>query len=63
MIQRTYAVVIQRLTPHSYKAGTEHAGFLPDQARSHQTRSAVMRSASRMEGELHPAKIVRPEAY
>ena len=30
---------------------------------NHQARSAVMSSVSRMEGELHPAKIVRPEAY
>ena len=30
---------------------------------NHQARSAVMCSASRMEGELHPAKIVRTEAY
>ena len=30
---------------------------------NHQARSAVMCSASRMKGEQHPAKIVRPEAY
>ena len=28
-----------------------------------QSRSAVMCSASRMKGELHPTKIVRPEPY
>ena len=47
------------LTSHSYKAGTEHAGRL---AINHQARSAVICSASRMTGELHPAKMFRPES-
>ncbi|CAM9676764.1 unnamed protein product, partial [Sphacelaria rigidula] len=29
-----HATVIKPLTSHPYKAGTEHAGFSPDQARS-----------------------------
>ena len=61
-----HATDIWPLTSHPYKAGTEHAGFSPDQARNqinHQARSAVMCSVSRMKGELHPAKIVRPKAY
>ena len=54
-----HAVVVRPLTSHPYKAGTEHAGFSPDQARIHQARSPVMNMASRMKAELHPTKNVR----
>ena len=46
------------------KPGRSTPGFRRTRlAINHQARSAVMCSASRMKGELHPAKIVRPEAY
>ena len=51
------------LTSRPYKAGMGHAGFSPDQARNPQARSAVMCSASRMKGELHPTKTVQPRVY
>ena len=35
----------------------------PSSHENHQARSAVECSARRLKGELHPAKIVRPEAY
>ena len=58
------AVVIRPSISHHYKAGTEHAECSPDQARiNHQARSAVVCSAIRMKGELHLAKIARPESY
>lgn len=58
-----FAVVIGPLTLHAHKAGTKHGRFSPDQYRNRRAQSAVIWSASRMEGELHPADIVRPEAY
>lgn len=46
------------------KVGTGHDGIPPDQARSRSPMAnAVMCSARRMKGELHPERIVRPEAY
>ena len=44
-----HAIVIRPLTSHPYKAGTEHAGFSPDQART-QSPSAKRRSVF---GESH----------
>ena len=58
--------VIWPLAAHPYKASTEHAGFLPDQA-PNQLPSArqphIICSTNRVHGELHRAKIVRPEAH
>ena len=46
------------------KPGRSTPGFRRTRlAINHQARSAVICSASRMKGKLHPAKIVRPEAY
>ena len=44
-----HAIVIRPLTSHPYKAGTEHAGFSPDQART-QSPSAKRRGVF---GESH----------
>ena len=42
LLMIVHAVVIGPFTSHSYKAGTEHAGFSPDQART-QSPSAKRR--------------------
>ncbi|CAM9914816.1 unnamed protein product, partial [Sphacelaria rigidula] len=57
-----HAVVVRPLTSHPFKAGMTHPRFLPDQARIHFTRSAVMSSANRMKDKLYPAEIGWPEA-
>ena len=49
MRSRSYMTIDPR-TPRN--AVTEHAGFSPTSV--HQAPSAVRRSASRMNGELHP---------
>ena len=49
-----HAIVIRPLTSHPYKAGTEHAGFSPDQART-QSPSAKRRGVF---GESHERTLV-----
>lgn len=56
-----HIVVSRSLTPHPYKAGLEHVGFSPDQARNHQPPSAMICSRSRMKYYLYPAMVVRVE--
>lgn len=54
----SYAIVIWSLAPHPYKAGTEIA-FAGPGSLSIKCRDAL---TSRIESELYPAEIFRPEA-
>lgn len=61
VLMALHAVVSRSLT--ASLQSRDSTLFSSDQARNHQARSAIVRSASRMKRDLHPDEIFWPEAY
>lgn len=60
-----HSIAIRPQTSHPYRSwdGARRVFCKTRLALLHQARSAVLCSASRVEGELHLAKIIRPDTY